>query len=244
MSGSDVGSFNIGFSPIGVLPIVLLSQYLDLITSEHNQKPKYMAMLAALFQPMVDGENQINALETLFDLDTATGVNLDIIGIWIGRSRNLQVPITGVYFTFDIGPGFDIGIFKGPFDPISGLVALPDEQYRTLLKATAARNQWDGTITGAYAAYAILFTGTPFQVYIYDYQDMTMSFVLGGGIPDALTQALFTEGYLSLKPDGVGIREYVVPGVVGPMFAFDTIGNPDFAGFDQGAFGTFFDGDV
>lgn len=224
--------------------LTTLDDYLNLITSEHRSHPDFLAMLTAYMQPIIDGKNVALTLPIIFDLDTAVGVQLDVDGIWIGRSRNLQVPITGVYFTFDIGPGFDQGIFKGPFDPSTGLVSLPDEQYRTLLKATAAANQWDGSIPGAYAAYAILFAGTPFDVLIYDWQDMTMSFVLIGGIPDAVTTALFVGGYLSLRPEGVGVREYVVPGVVGPMFAFDTVDNPNLAGFDQGAFGTFYEGDA
>lgn len=233
MTSSAIGGFNAGRSAIG---ISTLQFYLDLITSEHNQKPDFMAMLAAIFAPLADGMAVSYFLYNDFDLDAAIGVQLDIVGLWIGRTRDLQVPITGVYFTYDIGPGFDIGIYKGPFDPITGLVKLPDAQYRTLLKATAARNQWDGSVPGAYAAYAILLDGTPFEVLIYDHQDMTMTFALLGGLPDAITAALFTGGYLSLRPDGVGVRDYIIPGTAGPVFGYSGSGNPNIAGFDVGAY--------
>lgn len=236
MTGTSgiIGSFISGISRIGGST---LDNYLDLITSEHNQKQKFMDMLSAVFQPLADGIDLSYVLSQSFDLDVAVGVQLDIVGLWIGRTRDLQVPIAGVYFTYNIGPGFGVGIYKGPFDPVTGLVKLPDAQYRLLLKATASRNQWNGSIPGAYAAYEILFAGTPFEVLIYDYQDMTMSFALIGGLPDAITRALFTGGYLSLRPDGVGVRDYIVPGTTGPVFAYNnTMGNPNLAGFNVGAY--------
>lgn len=209
--------------------------YLDLITSEHNQKPKYMAMLEAILKPMANGVVVAKSLNVLYNLDTAVGVQLDIIGQWIGRTRYLKAPITGVFFTYNTGPGYNFGIYKGPFDPGTELVALPDEQYRTYLKAVAAANQWDGTIPGAYAAYAILFEGTPYEVLIFDFQDMSMAFALLGAVPDALTQALFTGGYLSLKPDGVSVRYYVVPVVDGPVFAYNApLGDANRAGYNAG----------
>jgi hypothetical protein len=220
-----------------------VTPYLNLITSEHRDKPKYIAIMTAFLQPMADGLSVADMLVTLFDVDAADGVQLDAIGLWVGRSRNLTVPITGVYFTFDTGPGFDQGIFKGPFDPSSGLVALPDAQYRTLLKATIAANHWDGTIESAYAAYDIVFGPLGFQIFIVDNQDMSMDLILAGGVPDALTLALFTGGYLSLKPSGVRIAEYVTPGVPGPIFMFDApVDLPFRAGFDQGAFANITEG--
>lgn len=213
------------------------SPYLNLITSEHNDKPNFMAMLTGIFQPLVDGLATTNTLSCLYDIDTAVGVQLDAVGVWVGRTRFLAVPISGVYFTYNIGPGYNNGIYKGPFDPSTGLVALPDEQYRTYLKAVIVANHWDGSMQGAAAAYAALFEGTPFEVLIYDNQDMTMSLALIGGIPDALTLALFTEGYFSLKPDGVHIKEYIVPdNPTAPVFCYDITTNPDLAGYNNGAY--------
>lgn len=235
MTGTSgiIGSFISGTSRIGGST---LDNYLDLITSEHNKKEKFMAMLGLTMEPLADGIDLSYMLSQNFDLDTAIGVQLDIVGLWIGRTRDLQVPITGVYFTYNTGPGYNIGIYKGPFDPVTGLVRLPDDQYRLLLKATAARNQWNGSIPGAYAAYAILFQGTNFEVLIYDFQDMTMSFAMLGGVPDAVTKALFTGGYLSLRPDGVGVRDYIVPAVDGSVFGYNGTGNPNIAGYNVGAY--------
>lgn len=209
-------------------------KYLNLVTSEHNQKPNYMTMLATFIQPMATIEATLNNLYDLFDIDNAVASQLDIIGIWVGQSRNLRIPITGVYFTYNTGPGYQSGIYKGPFDPVSGLIQLPDPQYRIFLKAVIASNHWNGSIPGAYAAYAIALAGTPFNVFIYDNQDMTMSYALVGGLPDALTLALFTQGYLSLKPVGVHIRSYVIPVVAGPVFAYNLPASDLTAGYQVG----------
>jgi hypothetical protein len=63
---------------------------------------------------------------------------------------------------------------------------------------------------------------------------MTMNVVLVGPTPDAVTLALFTGGYLNLRPAGVGITNYYLPSVPGsPVFGFD-VENAAIAGFDAG----------
>lgn len=187
-----------------------IGPYLAKITSEHNQKPNFMAMLSGFLQPIADAIYTANNLYLSFDIDTAVGVQLDIVGLWVGRSRYLTTPITGVFFQFDAGPGFDKGILRGEFESSTELVRLPDEQYRTLLKATIAANHWDGTVVGAYNAYAIVFGPGGYTLTITDYQDMSIDLTLGGPAPDALTRALFVGGYLSLRPDGVRVRNYII----------------------------------
>jgi hypothetical protein len=140
------------------------------------------------------------------------------------------------YFSFDeAGLGFDQGTWLGPFDPTSGLVALPDAQYRILLYATIAANNWDGTIPGAYNAWNTIFEPLGYSILIQDNQDMTMDIALIGPAPDAVTLALFTGGYLSLVPAGVGITNYYLPSIPGdPVFGMDAE-NSSISGFDVGA---------
>src|SRR5262249_20975851 len=104
-----------------------------------------------------------------FDLDTAVGVQLDILGLWIGRSRYVQIPIEGVYFTFhmpgdpDMRDGFDQGIWKGPYDPDSGVIAMPDDTYRKVLQLQAIANEWDGTLGSIQDAFNTVFPGVVVQ---------------------------------------------------------------------------------
>lgn len=212
-----------------------LTDYTGLITSEHQSAPKFMAMVSLLGQWAVDRRNLLASIPALYDIDNAVGQQLDRVGEWVGISRNLSLPLTGVYFSFDTsGVGFDQGTWLGPFDPTTGLVSLPDAQYRILLYATIAANNWDGTVPGAYAAWDTIFEPLGYSVLITDNQDMTMNVVLVGPTPDAVTLALFTGGYLNLRPAGVGITNYYLPSVPGsPVFGFD-VENSSIAGFNVG----------
>ena len=217
-----------------------IEPYLDLVTSEHRNKPNFIAALSAVLQPIADLEVLLRSMPDLYDLDLAVGSQLDVVGLWVGVSRFLSEPLTGVYFSFGIdGVGFGQGTWFGPFDPVSGLVALPDPAYRTLLRARIASNQWDGTIPGAYAAWDILFAGTGYNILIQDNENMSMLFALLGPAPDAVTLALLTGGYLTLKPAGVRVVSYVIPSVPNtPLFGFG-VENTSIAGFGVGSFGTF-----
>ncbi len=214
-----------------------ITSYLALVTSEHDDKPNFLATLSALVQPAADNVSLLASLVQAFDLDVAVGVQLDAAGEWVGRSRYLTIPLTGVYFSLDIaGVGFDQGAWLGPYDPVSGLTALHDDAYRTLLRAKILANKWDGTIPDAYAAWAVVFGSTGYQVIIEDFCDMTMLIGLVGNILDAVTMALLTGGYLSLRPAGVRITAYAFPTVANtPLFGFD-VENINIAGFEVGGF--------
>ena len=198
-----------------------LSQYTGLVTSEHADKPNFLATLAAILQPFVDLQNTVAELPTDFDIDFAVGAQLDAVGVRVGRSRFLNEPITGVYFSWGTaGVGWGQGTWKGEFDPSSGLVALPDDSYRVLLKAKIANNQWDGTIPSAYDFMDQVFPGDTF--FIQDNQNMTMYVGVVGPVPlNAVTFALLSGGYLQIKPAGVGVVGYITASVPGtPVFGF------------------------
>lgn len=191
------------------------------------------------FQAALTWGTQVGTPEIpgLYDIDIAVGQQLDRIGEWVGISRQLAIPLTNVYFSFDeTGLGFDQGTWLGPFDPTTGLVSLPDDVYRILLYAKIAANTWDGTIPTAYTAWNTIFEPLGYQILIQNNQDMTMDIALIGPAPDAVTLALFSGGYLSLIPAGVGVNNYYLQSVQNaPLFGFDAQ-NDSIAGFDTGAF--------
>ena len=213
--------------------------YENLVTSEHNDRPNFMAMIAALAEPSVELQNLLEALPEDFDLDVAIGAQLDVVGEWIGRSRELAVPLVGVYFSLDTaGVGLDEGTWFGPFDPVSGLVSLPDDVYRTVLRTVIAANQWDGTIPGAYEVWDTIFSVTGSKIFIVDHQDMTMDVGIFGAPLNAVVIALLTTGVIALKPCGVRINAYFIPSVSEtPMFGFD-VQNDAISGFDVGSWAT------
>lgn len=210
------------------------SDYTSLITTEHADKPKFMAMMGIVAQCFADQINVMQSIPAAFDLDVAVGVQLDAVGAWAGVKRQVNTPLQ-VYFSFDkSGLGFDQGSWQGPFDPTSGLVSLDDETYRTLIRAKIAANSWDGTIPSAAAAYAGLFANSGSYIFIQDNQDMTMTVGVSGAIPSALMVALLTGGYLPLRPEGV-LARYVIPSINNTsLFGFD-VANQYIGGFDTGS---------
>jgi len=215
-----------------------LSQYTDLITSEHNKRLKFMEVVETLAEPMVDLQNVLSAMPGKFDLDNAVGDQLDTIGLWVGISRDVPVPLTGVYFSLDIdGLGFDQGSWKGPFDPDAGLTRLDDDTYRLVIRAKIGANHWDGTLESSKAILDSIFGGGTF-VFIQDNQDMSMTIGIASVIPSAVFLAVLANGFIPLKPEGVRINIVIVTTVDGaPMFGFD-MSNNLVAGFDTGAWGT------
>lgn len=215
-----------------------LIDYTGLVTSEHNQRPKFMGVVAALAQPMVDLMNLLGSMPDKFDLDQAVGVQLDDVGRWVGISRRVATPLTGVYFSFDTPDvGFDQGNWKGPFDPDTGLTLLDNETYRLVLRAKIGANHWDGTLESSAAILNSIFNGDTY-VFIQDNQDMSMTIGIAGLVPSAVFLALLADGYIPLKPEGVRVNYTIVTSVDGePIFGFD-VQNSLIAGFDVGAWGT------
>lgn len=197
-----------------------INDYLGLITSEHQDKPKFLATVQASVEAFVGLQNTLFSLPGNFDIDTAIGVQLDVLGEWIGRSRYVSKPITGVYFEWDGDGslGWQKGVWQGQFDPSSGIVSLPDENYRTLLKAKIVANSWSGSIQDAYAIWASIFKGT--GIFIQDNQNMTMVIGIVGQYLDALSLALLVQGYIPIKPEGVGIDFFAVLPDPDPRFMF------------------------
>src|ERR1700722_14360409 len=204
-----------------------VNDYLALITSEHSDKPDFVATVTNAVQPYVDMQVKLSGMCQLFDVDFAVGQQLDVGGKWVGRTPYIATPLN-IFFSFDIPAlGFDEGIWFGPFESSTGLVALPDYQYRILLKATIAANQWDGTIPGAYAAWDTLLNPFGFGILVQDYDNMTMAIALIGNQPDPITQALFTTGQLDLKPAGVELIR-ILPTVYPAGMVNNVTGTPYF----------------
>lgn len=213
----------------------MTNDYLKLITSEHRDKPKFEAMVSAVMAPFVDNQTVLQALPSNFDIDIATGNQLDILGIWIGASRSLAIPLTGVYLSWDgiYNEGWDLGTWQGIYDPSSGLTRLPDDAYRVLLKATIASNNWDGTIPQAYAIWESVF-GTESIILIQDNQNMSITIGIAGQPLSAINQALLTGGNLALKPAGVRVEYYAIAPSAGPLLVWDAVPNSGSSGWEDG----------
>lgn len=213
-----------------------MSTYTDFITSQHRGKPKFEALvdLDTAFFSEISGF--ISSLPRKFDLDVAVGIQLDVVGEWIGLSRYVSAELPGVYFSLDDADlGLDSGVWKGPFDSSSGLARLDDESYRLVLRAKIGANHWDGTVEELQKILDQVFIEYETAVFVCDHQDMSLSFYLVGPLPPPVIVSLFTGGYLAIKPFGVRIKGYFKPSTEGtPIFGLDCSGDY-VAGFDIGS---------
>jgi hypothetical protein len=186
-----------------------LAKYEQLVTSEHNQRPKFMAYLDTLVQPSVDQTQVTNQVPINYDLDIASGVQEDTDGQWVGLPRQLP----------------------GSAAPLS------DANYRLALKAKVGANNWDGTRPQVAAIWNTLFGPLGFTVLVQDPCDMSMIVAFYGPVlADPALIALLQSGYIDVRPAGVSITYLKETSANRPFFGFD-INSTYVAGFDTGYFG-------
>lgn len=230
-----------------------IDDYLQLIPSQNRHLARFPRVVEAVVGSPLALSEALLKWHEYFDIDTATGDQLDILGEWIGFRRFLRVEITGVYFSWNdtVELGWEVGRFKGRFDPETQMETLGDEDYRRLLKALIRINHWDGSqlalveywseYLGAGNFYALLWaddldesgtdTWNDGDVWVefegsgarlVDNQDMTMSVAVLGTRPVGFDRAMIQLALNFIKPAAVGIREvFTTPSGGAQMFVWD-----------------------
>lgn len=168
-----------------------VNDFLNLITSEHRDKSKFISVLTALLTPIGNVSTLNHNMSKIMNLDTATGDVLDKIGSIIGLSRYLN------------------------FTPTNASPVLTDSYYRIILKARIAKNQWKGTKHDFYALWGVIFPDNP--IILWDQQDMSAQ-VLVIGLNDTLSQELIIHDYIVPRSAGV---HYNYGFINQPAFAYD-----------------------
>lgn len=143
--------------------------YVRLIAPEHSDKPKFVQDVSIRVAPLAALQVTTLALIQDFDIDSAVGKQLDACGEWVGRSRELQYPIEGAFFSFDdAAKGLDKAVWKQEYDTNTGIYILDDDTYRRLLKALIKANFSDGTVPSIQAVMDTYFTDTDTKVFVVD----------------------------------------------------------------------------
>src|SRR5208282_2153371 len=186
-----------------------LQYYLTSLTSEYVAQPNFIATITALTNPFAQTINLTENLYTYFNLNTAVGDQLTKLGNWAGVSRNIQQPLSGVYFSLDSNTlGLDQGSMQGEFDPSSGLVSLPDDSYRQIVQMNITINKSNGTKIELYNAISPLLT--PAQLIIQGDNNNNVFYGLLGTPNNSLFWQLFQQGYFSFTSAGVGVTGNVI----------------------------------
>ena len=152
--------------------------YLNRIESQHKGRTRYMAHVSALLE-MVDGAyGTIHGAVGQFDLATATGSQLDVIGNRVGAPRRVDIPGSSFY----------------------GYV-LDDESYRAFIYSRIFRNHWDGTAETFQGIWDHTL-GNIVDARFYDNQDMSVTITLRGTVPPVIMAMLLAGDFIP-KPAAV-----------------------------------------
>jgi hypothetical protein len=154
--------------------------YENLLIREYNGLPKASAHIAAIVKPLLvpqSGEPIIPlAIQQAFDISTATGKQLEILGKYVGASKT----------------GFDF----------SGAITLNDSQFRELIQIMAVRNRLSGKLSDIQDFIADFFPGV-FQ--IIDNFNMRISYLYWKTIGSNPVAEIFIKMGALPKPLGVGM---------------------------------------
>lgn len=185
--------------------------YVKRITSWHNDKPLFCSTIALITQPLIDNQTTASGLPADFDIDTAAGVQLDTVGLWVGIGRVVN-------------------------SKESGVITMDDDTYRMVLRAKIQANHWDGTMETLPAIYAALSPSLGATIFAVDNFDMTMDVYVSGTRLSPLMRTIIAMGLMDIKPEGVRVRNHIISSETGKLFGFN-LDNDYISGFNTGVWG-------
>lgn len=221
--------------------------YRKLITSEYRLALKFNQMVLNMVGYGTVLDASVLDIIDKFDVETAVGDQLDVLGECVGVRRELTFEPTltkaqdiicpdaselaadngaeSVYTVYKLPNASRLagttGIYAGQNAKLLGAeLAISDEIYRVMIKARIIQNIWKGNVLGLYEMWDNLFPDSQ-GLQIQDLQDMSFNIVLLGDY-SVLMQELIMHGYIIPKPEGVRINTLSFISTDGlPIFAYD-----------------------
>lgn len=196
----------------------IVDYYVDLLIIQYNDRPKARATIELYINELL-ATGILFDVRDAFNLDTAIGVQLDIIGKYVDLDRFYSnSDLSADYFGFadaaDIGGtsaniiGFDdaaapdkTGFFLDASEVIVNNFQLNDDAFRTLIKFRIVQNNSDHSVKSITDSIFAFFNTS---VLVKDNLDMTMTYLIGD-YSSALIKAAIQKEVLP-RPMGVGIE--------------------------------------
>ena len=183
---------------------VPVANYLALITSQYQNSPKFLSWLTAPLQLLQDTSLCGESIDLAFDLTSAVGSQLDILGEIIGQSRILN------------------------FQPTDGSSpVLDDAIYRKILILKTLTNFWNGTQKSIYTAWKKVMPDI--QLLIQDNQDMTATITVTGNVSQTVKDMIHNDLIIP-RPEGVLYNYGTI--TTYPIFGYD-VDTQYFAGYNE-----------
>lgn len=168
----------------------LIDYYASLLIVQYLSKPKAYATVQAQVTPIIMDQLPLQ-VQAAFDIDTAVGQQLDILGKYVGVVRE--------------------GYANG--QP----VVLSDSDFRTLMKMVIIKNNSGSSLATIQSLISANFPG---QIFVSDNQAMGLNYVLLESLGTSeLLDVLVNGGYLP-APMGVEVSVTIVPVHTFPFFGF------------------------
>lgn len=171
----------------------LKEYYSGLLIAQYKEKPKAKATIEALAGPIVMNQMPL-AVQDAFQVDSAIGVQLDVIGKYVGASRT----VTG---------------------PNKIKVTLDDADFRILVKIAIVKTHSSSSL---YEIESLLAQYFPNQIVITDNATMQINYFISNEIGSTDLQYAITYGDYLPRPMGVEVAVVVVPPLTDNYFGFIT----------------------
>ena len=174
----------------------LIAYYVNLLVLQYRQKPNARAMVATTVTPVLMDYLPV-AVQDAFDLNTAVGKQLDIIGKYCGVTRYNNT-------------------FSGP-------ITLTDSDFLSLIKMAITQNNAGSSLADIQALLNMFFPG---DILVFDFQNMRLDYYLTPAIGSAELAQVFVTSNILPKPMGVQLGVTVYSPNVFKFFGFRTTNFP------------------
>lgn len=191
--------------------------YTALITSEHRTAPRFVATVGAVTGALAITADVTRSIPNAFDVETAVGAQLDIIGLWVGQSRLIPNVLLLQFFGFSGNPAaLPFGEEDNPSgggrwyeegEDYTATTVLGDPEYRTLILARIARDMSKGTTAELLGSLSFIFGGA--RVALDDPGDMSISVAIGRYLT-LVERAIIANLDILPRPAGVRISRRVM----------------------------------
>lgn len=183
----------------------LKQYYANLLILQYLSKPKARAQVEVTVEPLVMNQLPIQ-VQNAFQIGLAEGVQLDVLGKYVGVSRS----------------GY--GLEGQP-------ITLNDTDYTTLIKLLIIENNSGSSLSTIQGLLASTFPG---EIFITDSTNMSLNYLIKESLGSSdLLELIVTGNYLP-RPMAVAISIVIVPAIDFPFFGFYKSDDPgaSIAGFN------------
>lgn len=176
----------------------LAEYYSNLLVIQYNNKPNFIALVQSFVTPVLKDQVTL-AVQNAFNINSAVGVQLDVLGKYVGVTRN------GIGFT--------------------GPITLTDAEFSQLILLAIIRNNSGSSL---YDIQALLVAAFGSAIVLRDHLDMRLSVMIDSSKISSNVAQLFFSEELFPKPMGVQLSVPVYTTPINIFFGFRSAKYPLF----------------